>query len=214
MDQKPGIALDIDDTLADTLHHFVGLLQDKFPNPENLTVDQVIEKYKIVPNMKFWQVQEVKQWLEEQAITNKAQEAVPVNGNAKEIVWKINEILPVRMYITSRPSIVVEGTTAWLRKHGFPEADIVTRPHSMHKTDGNAWKAEILKAKYPAVIGIVDDNPEIIPALGKEYPGTVYLFGSHFPFLPQPEGPRTVYCENWDEVFAAIQHDAATIKFA
>jgi hypothetical protein len=201
-DIKPGIALDIDDTLADTLHHFVGRLQEKFPNPEGLTAEEVIAQYHIIPHMKFWQTPEVLAWLQQQAVSNEAQEAVPVLDNALEIVHKINMVVPVRLYITSRPSIVVEGTERWLQKNGFPPADVITRPHSMEKIDGNAWKAAILKEKYPSIRGIVDDNPEIIKALGDEYKGIVFLFGNHFNVVKN--GSHSVHCSTWDDVYTEI----------
>jgi uncharacterized HAD superfamily protein len=201
-DLRPGIALDIDDTISDTLHHFVRLLQEKFPNPEHASIDEVIGKYKIVPHMLFWQTPEVKAWLEAQAISNEAQENVAVITGAPEIVTKLNTVVPVRMYITSRPSIVTEGTKRWLEKNNFPPAPVMTRPHSKHKIDGNAWKAEILKKMYPSVVGIVDDNPEIVGALGKEYPGIVFLFGNHYNNVPV--GATTVICPSWDDAFREI----------
>jgi hypothetical protein len=55
MENNPGIALDIDDTLSNTTRHFISVLQKKFGNPENLTVDEMIEKYHIMPNISYWQ---------------------------------------------------------------------------------------------------------------------------------------------------------------
>jgi hypothetical protein len=203
MNQKSGIALDIDDTLSDTLNHFTKLLQEKFPNPEGLTREEVVKKYRIVPNMPFWQTPEVKEWLDAQAVSNEAQEAVAVIAGAPEIVAKINTVVPVRMYITSRPSIVAEGRERWLKKYGFPPAELITRPHSKMKIDGNAWKAAILKERYPEIIGIVDDNPEIIKALGSDYQGTVFLFGDHYPAQPDG-GAHFIHCPTWDDVAIAI----------
>ncbi|MBX4198294.1 HAD family hydrolase [Candidatus Parcubacteria bacterium] len=103
MNEKGGIALDIDDTLADTFRHFIGELQKKFGNPENLTVDEIVEKYRIMPAITYWQTPEIKAWLDEQGASNEAQENIPPTPDAVEAVKKINEMLPVRMYITSRP---------------------------------------------------------------------------------------------------------------
>jgi hypothetical protein len=210
MDQnftKPGIALDIDDTLSDTLHHYIGRLLEKFGSPEKMTVDEIIAKYTFTARVPFWQTSEIKEWLEQSSISNKDQEALPVLDNAVEVVKKINNVVPVRMYITSRPSLVVEGTTRWLASKGFPDAEVITRSHSQQKIDGNAWKAEILKARFPSIIGIVDDNPEIINALGDDYQGTIYLFGPHADEYIKKYGQKNNVhsCPTWDDVLAAIK---------
>jgi hypothetical protein len=210
--EMPGIALDIDDTLAATFKFFIGKVQARFGNPESLTTEQVIEKYKIMPNISYWQTPEIKQWLVEQGSQSGIQEELPVLDNAKEIVEKINSILPVRMYITSRPTTVVEGTTRWLDKNGFPKAEVITRPLSKLKIDGNAWKAAVLQEKFPSISAIIDDNPEIVRALGESYKGIIYLFGNLYG--ESPEAFKTItnvrICATWNEVLAAVMADFGT----
>jgi hypothetical protein len=145
---------------------------------------------------------EIKEWMDAQG-TNETQEHYAVLENAVEIVKEINKIRPVRMYITSRPSIVVEGTKRWLDKHGFPEAELVTRPMSKIKINGNAWKADILKQQFPLISGLVDDNPEIIEALGPDYPGTLYLYGHLGKNLTVPDFVKV--CPTWNDVLKAIK---------
>jgi hypothetical protein len=73
MEDKPGIALDIDDTLSNTTRYFIKRLQEKFGNPENLSVEEIIEKYEIMPNISYWQTPEIRQWLDDQG-TDETQE--------------------------------------------------------------------------------------------------------------------------------------------
>ncbi len=204
MNNQQGIALDIDDTLSNTTRYFIKRLQEKFGNPENLAVDEMIEKYQIMPNISYWQTEEIRKWMDEQG-TNETQEKYDVLENALDVVREINKIRPVRMYITSRPSLVVEGTKRWLDNMGFPPAELVTRPMSKIKINGNAWKAEILKARFPEISGLVDDNPEVIEALGHDYPGTLYLYGhigekSTFPAFVK-------VCPTWSDVLKAIKQE-------
>jgi hypothetical protein len=109
------------------------------------------------------------------------------------------------MYITSRPSLVVEGTKRWLDNMGFPPAELVTRPMSKIRIDGNAWKAEILKARFPEISGLIDDNPEVIKALGADYQGTVYLYGHMGKNLEFPTYVKV--CPTWNDVLEAIKQE-------
>lgn len=45
-ENRKGIALDIDETLSWTIGYWVEKMQELFGNPENLTVRQLIEKYR------------------------------------------------------------------------------------------------------------------------------------------------------------------------
>lgn len=44
--------------------------------------------------------------------------------------------------------------------------------------EGMKWKAKILAYLYPQVIGIIDDNPDIIDYLPSSYEGTIFLYGN------------------------------------
>jgi phosphoglycolate phosphatase-like HAD superfamily hydrolase len=186
MKEQQGIALDIDDTLSDSLHFYMSEILKKFGVPKNMSVDDIIQKYKFTALVPEWQTPEIEAWIVEKSRSNDFQEMITVMPGAVEAVQAIHQVVPVRMYITSRPSLVVEGTKRWLEKHGFPEAEVVTRPESKTKIDGNAWKSQILQERYPSIGAIVDDNPEIITALGKNYPGRIYLFGNHFKDVSTP----------------------------
>lgn len=192
----PGLAVDIDDTLADTFWYFINKLQERFGNPEGLSIDDIVRNYRIMPAVPYWQTPEIIAWLEGQSLLNEVQEEIPVIDNAAEVLREIHTVAPVRMYITSRPRTVIKGTRRWLQKNGFPEAKIVMRPESKRKVDGNAWKADIIQRGFPSVAGLVDDNPEVLKALGKDYPGTIFIFGQHH----NNYDGRVRVCPDWDSV--------------
>ncbi len=206
MEHKHGIAIDIDDTLADTRQYYFEKLYKQFGTVDGLSLRDLIEKYTFTENVPAWKTPEVLLWIQEDSTSNQTQQDMPVMAGALDAVTKINTILPVRMYITSRPSVVVEGTKRWLAHHGFPDAEIVTRPYSEVKIHGNSWKADILKVQYPSVSGIIDDNPEIIEALGPEYQGRVYIFSKSSQHLD--ENQKISYCLTWDDVLSAITHNS------
>jgi hypothetical protein len=198
-------ALDLhsfDDTLADTRQYYFEKLYKQFGTVDNLSLEELIKKYEYTERVPAWQTPEVLVWIQEDSQLNQTQQDMPAVTGAVEAVNKINTVLPVRIYITSRPSVVVEGTKRWLAQQGFPEAEVVTRSLSQVKIHGNAWKAQILKERYPSIIGIVDDNPEIVDALGPDYAGNVYLYG---PSVQQvTPGSRVFVCPTWDDVVKTI----------
>jgi 5'(3')-deoxyribonucleotidase len=201
--QKYSLAIDIDDTLADTKNHFVHLLNAKFGNPEKLSDVAVIQKYNIVPNMFFWQTPEIAEWLKEQAYSNSAQQKVSVMPGAinaiKEIAKKVDVI-----YMSARPIEVFEGTKNWLKFNGFPEGEIILHT-TYDNQNGNAWKARILEQKYPQCLGIIDDNAEIISHFERLYKGVVFLYGATS--IAHKTDILVYPCPTWDDVLEAFRRD-------
>src|SRR5581483_6066783 len=113
-----------------------------------------------------------------------------------------NEIVPIVGYITIRPRSVLEGTKKWLRKHEFPQVDVLARPVGLPMAERNPWKAEVLHFLYPQVLGIVDDNPAVVQHLPPHYRGTVYLFDNE-------EAIRgdiaVIPCKTWPDVHTQVK---------
>ena len=197
-----GVALDIDETLSWTVGYWVEQMQLNFGNPENLTVRQLIEKYRFTQNVPYWQTEEAIEWMDEHRNSNEIQELLPLIEYADKNVLEINKILPIVLYITTRPQSVVEGTKKWLSKHNFPDVEIIARPPQIHVTEGNKWKAGVLEFLYPEVASIIDDNPGLVIHLPEHYKGTVYLYDN-------VETSRTditiIPCKTWDDVLKKIQ---------
>lgn len=183
-----GIALDIDDTLSWTVHFWFSEMVKNFGNPENMSIDELIEKYKYSFNVPYWQSNEALEWVSEKVKSNELQKMLPLMGDADVQVDRIHKIIPVIAYITVRPESVKDGTEFWLRKYSFPKAEIICRPDDIPHSEGNKWKAEVLNDLYPQVVGIVDDNPALAENLVEGYKGTVYKFEN-----------------NWDEIYEMLK---------
>lgn len=195
---KRGIALDIDETLSSTLGSWLGEMQKLFGNPENLTLYELITKYRLAQNVPYWQTPEAFEWMESKRNDSEYQTIFEPMPGAIDGVLGLNKIIPIYAYLTVRPEGVYDGTKKWLKKHGFPDAEIIARPNHIPHTDGNQWKAGRLLKLFPEVIGIVDDNAGLLKFLPKSYKGHVFLY-SHKD-IP-PDSPVNVYaCPDWESV--------------
>jgi len=203
-----GLALDIDDTICATFPHFVHKVNEKWGNPLGFDDEEIIKRYKRMPDVPFWQVAEIQEWLKEQSHSNSAQEEIAAVPGASEAVSKISIYAPIKFYITSRTTDVRLGTRHWLKNNGFPEAKLITRPGEFEKMNGNIWKAEIIEKKFPQIFGIIDDNPEIISALSENYRGIVYLYGTHHG-LPDfiKTNIKIRLCSTWNDVVREVKKD-------
>ena len=199
----PILIVDIDDTAADTVNHFVRLLNKKYSNPYGLSDIELIEKYRIIPTMHFWQTPEIRSWLDAQAEDNEAQYAIPPATGAVEALKILSTYFRI-VYISSRPDTVLSGTSRWLKDNGFPDGALILRGH-FDDTNGNAWKAKIIQEKFPETVGIIDDNPEIIPKLSRQYKGVMYLYGTRD--LPENKEILIRKCSTWDEALHFILKD-------
>lgn len=200
-DIKRGLAVDIDETLSWTVGHLMERMQEKFGNPENLSVKEIIEKYRYTQNVPYWQSVEALEWVKENIHSNELQEELPLIEEANTYLNKINQIIPISAYITVRPASILSGTQKWLDKHGFPKAEIICRPLDVAHTDGNKWKAEVLKELYPNVLGIIDDNVKLLEYLGKDYRGIVFSYDHDF-----IEGDfNAIPCKSWINVYDEVK---------
>ncbi len=198
---QKGLAVDIDETLSGTVSHWIERMLEKFGNPENLSVKELIEKYRYTKHVPYWQQSEVLSWIDEQVHSDELHEELPLIEDANIILRKINEIIPVAAYITARPEVVRRGTERWLKKHRFPLAPVMCRPIDVPHDEGNKWKAGTLIALYPSIIGIIDDNAALLEYLGKEYQGTVFLYDHHEDYGYS----NVVPCKNWLMVYEAVK---------
>ena len=201
-----GLALDIDETLSWTISYWVEKLQDKFGNPENLSVQEITEKYRFTQNVPYWQTKEALDWMEKARKSNEIQEILPLIEGSNKVVDKINKIIPIAAYVTIRSESVIPGTRKWLNKHGFPDAPVIAKPELISIEKGSKWKAQALKYLYPQIIGIIDDNPSIIDYLGEDYKGYVFLYDN----IDHPKISRAIIpCKTWEDVYIKVR---ATLK--
>lgn len=197
-----GLALDIDDTLAQSGDAWIEGIQKAFGNPENLTVEEVKTKYRYSYNAPYWNSPAIRQWEESIRYNEGWHRVLPLIKNANHIVEKIHRLVPIVAYLTARPKQLLTATRDWLDKHGFPPAEIIYRPAAVRLPNNLAWKAKVLEYLYPQVIGMVDDHPQLAKDLSKTYPGTLYLYDYHD---QAPRGDINIIpCKNWQEVLESL----------
>lgn len=206
--QIRGLAIDIDETLSWTIGYWVEQMQKKFGNPEDLSIQDIITKYRYTQNVPYWQTEEARAWMDEHRNSNEIQEVLPLIAYADTSIQQINKLVPIVCYLTTRPVTVIEGTKKWLQKYNFPQAEIIARPRDVHLTEGNKWKAEILEYLYPQVEGIIDDNPGLVTHLSKTYQGSIYLYDNgettrkDITILP---------CKKWEDVLQTVRDDKGNL---
>jgi len=203
-----GIALDIDETLSLTVKYWVTEMQKIFGNPENLSVDAMIAKYRYTQNVPYWQSEEVLSWTEQQRNSNDLQTKLPLIPGADVYVRKLDNFFPIAAYISIRPDIVMSGTQQWLDEHSFPKAPLICRPKGISVEQGSEWKARVLEELYPQVEGIIDDNSSIIKFLKKDYRGVIFLFNqskkidSNIVNIPCGE---SIFCGDWSSTYDVLK---------
>lgn len=196
-----GIALDIDETLCATNHFWIESLANLFGNPDSLSREEIISKYRYTQNVPFWQEPEALAWMDHARNSDAMQEVLPLIENANHIVNQLQKVVPISAYITIRPQEVRNGTHKWLAQHGFPDAPLIMRPEHVAHAEGNKWKADTLVSLYPKVWGIIDDNPSLIEHLPEGYKGTIFLYDHTVVHKP---GIDIVPIKAWKDVFEAV----------
>ena len=196
-----GLAVDIDETLSWTIGYWVEEMQNKFGNPENLTVREMVEKYRYTQNVPYWQHSEALEWIDEIINSDETQKNLPLIEGSSAYLKRINQIIPVVAYITARPERVSEGTKHWLSKHDFPVAPVICRPNELVHDNSTEWKANVLEELYPKVLGIVDDNARLLQFLSPDYKGKVFLYDHH----DNLGVPYAVACKDWLTVYKEVK---------
>lgn len=194
---RKGLVLDIDETLSWTIGYWVQEMQKNFGNPENLSVDDLILKYRYTQNVPYWQTPEALEWMENARENDLLQVELPLIKNSNDWVQKINKLIPIVGYLTIRPKSVLSGTTSWINKHSFPNEFIIARPKNIPSSEGNKWKAEVLHFLYPQVLGIIDDSPSVVENLPNNYKGTVYYYDNE----KSVRGDINIIpCKTWSDI--------------
>jgi hypothetical protein len=199
---RSGLVLDIDETLAWTIGYWVSTMQQKFGNPENLSVVDMVAKYRYTQNVPYWQTPEALEWMEAAREDNDLQPLIAPIVAASDTVNQINPIIPIVAYLTTRPQCVVSGTKKWLEIYGFPDVPILARPPEVPSEVGDKWKSEALNYLYPQVKGIIDDKSAIAEFLPADYPGVVFLFNNPSTDIVRP---KVIPCPIWPDVYSQVK---------
>lgn len=197
-----GLALDIDDTLSWTCREWVELLHQEFGNPENLSKDEFVKKYRLIQNAHYLQRDDVHARCIQFCYDEQYYSELPSIEGALPALSEITRIIPVVAYLTARPESLRKTTEEWLAQHNFPQASLIMNPHEFSHSITATWKSETLEKFYPQIVGIIDDNPNVCAALSPDYRGSVFLYGHGTTDLPHP---RAVACNDWNDVVEKIR---------
>ncbi len=195
-----GLVIDIDETLSWTVYYMAGELAKLYGNPLNLSVGELCERM-MARDVPFWNVDEIRKWGLLALESEEMAEAYPIIEGADKAVEKIDHVIPVVGYLTLRQTSIIDATKRWLKKHGFPDAAVITRPADLLLEEGMKWKADTLVYLYPQVIGSIDDTLDIFNYLPVSYKGTIFLYGQ----MDYPNSDLNIIpCKTWDDVFKKV----------
>jgi hypothetical protein len=197
--EKPHLLLDIDNTLSASRDLYFQRFSEEFGNPEELSIQEFIDKYVYTWNVPYWQGEDRSNLAKEMEQDIDLHERAELITGADEGVAAIQKRIDIAGYLTARFEVLQATTQRWLKKHSFPKGELIMRPHYIE--NHNQWKAEVMEFLYPEVTGIIDDNPGIIEHLSDSYKGTIYLYENTIDFQPKV---NVVSCADWTHVVEKV----------
>ncbi len=203
LSSKPGFTIDLDDTIYDSNLFWAKHLLTNISNPEHLSADELIAKYRYVKDVPYWQsISSVNEWVESQLTDNHAKVLLPANKDAVKVINDIHEIHPFVGYLTGRSINTITGTKMSLKQNNLPNLKIIAQPEevileALGINNGNEWKAALLDYLYPQVLGTIDDNIDLLSFVQPNYKGTICLY-SH-PEISSES--RVVSCPSMADVY-------------
>ncbi|MBI2580508.1 hypothetical protein HYV85_01735 [Candidatus Woesearchaeota archaeon] len=210
-----GIAVDIDDTISATNAHWVRTLVSLLKNPEGLSPEDIISKYRYAKNVPYWASDDVEAYVQGQFLNEVNLMNYPVVDGALKGVRNLDQLIRVIAYITTRPERVARITSDWLTRQSFPPAKVIGIPKTELLKQGSIesrgqWKAAVLEYLYPQVMGIVDDNEDVLEHLSPTYKGKAYIFSEKA--LQLQYHFSTVLCPSWEHVVDEVRQTQTTIR--
>ena len=205
----PGLALDIDDTLSQTWAYWGQEMLRCFGNPENLTWEEIRAKYRRCENVPYWQTEEAQTWMAESRRGGAYYEQLERMHGSHENVYRIQEHLPIHLYLTARSIEMLDTTRTWLAKHGYPDVEVISRPLDVPYEDTYRWKSSVLTELYPHITGIVDDDANLPSHLPVDYQGTVYIIGKE---TNERDDVRLHHCPTWEDVYQVVHANHGSQK--
>lgn len=200
---RPGLALDIDDTLSVTGRHWFNAMKDLAGDP-GLTYEEAVKTHAgRLQQLPAWKDHKgIDEWVRATLHRGEFYLELDVMERALERVREVHLHLPIHAYITMRPTSVIGQTVQWLKKHGFPDLPVLAQPPEFPLEQRHAWKAQAISQLYPEILGIVDDDPGVIDHLPADYPGTIFFFGRD---THPRQDKRLIPCKNWDIVYEQVK---------
>lgn len=198
------LALDIDDTLAETNLYWATQLAVNGENLRGYAPKELIREFRYLRRVPWLQREDIEHSITTMLRAEDHLLAVPPVVGAFEAVRWLSERGELGCYLTSRPRAAERGTRQWLSQNGFPAAPVFLHPDATEAgqfdmQNGNVWKASMLRSMYPGINGAIDDNDELPPALFPGYQGRVYLYSHQ---ESKTELAFVVPCPTWEDVLA------------
>ncbi len=200
----PWLALDIDETLSWTVWFWMEQMQNRFWNPENLTILEMMKKYRYTFNVPYRNTDEANEWIKKEIHTSVTQEKIELEPGAFDGVQEIQKHIPISCYITVRPEVVREWSNNRLKKYWFPDLPIIMKPMNVDKKDGNQRKARVLEHLSDIVVWIVDDNPWLIDHLDDAYEWVVFMYNNVSKKEAYEQKKNYIPCPTRDDVVSEV----------
>lgn len=168
-----GAGFDLDETLAETNEYWFEALVTRFGNPEGLTSEQIIGRYRYY--QLYWNTPVAHAFMDAMSASDELTLSLRPVAGAQEVVHEVFRKTKIQCYITARPHTVAQSSLQWLRQHGFPEGVLITRPPEIPLHEGSRWKAEVLRKLYPYIKHMFDDSLALLDHLDPAYQGRMYF---------------------------------------
>lgn len=196
MTKNLGIALDIDDTIADTSRYCIGLLHKKWGHA-GLQSHELLQKYGYAHLIPEWQLPqnqaEINSMMHDQDLYSHYE---PLPG-VLEKLSELTQLVPVSCYITSRFHWLQATTQKWLNDYNFPRAPLICRPEHITAPD---WKVRYLVENDYQILGLIDN--ELYVPLDVKFDFKLWELIQYVKI--SPPHPALIECKNWDQVIQEI----------
>lgn len=200
----PTLAVDLDETVAWTVGHWIGRLLKEFPIEGSPSVEQLIEQHRFAERVPEWKANPAAlERMQQFRCCPDLHRELPIIPGSVEALRRLESLFSFE-YLTMRNELVLDATKDWLTRHNFPAGEVTVCPSETPLEQKTSWKARVLELRYPDLVGIIEDHPSVVQSLPADYQGTVFFY-SH------SESPRNdihvIPCPTWEHVEQNIRRE-------
>lgn len=189
-----GLAIDIDDTLADTATTCFQVIYQKYGHLSGVSLPDLVRFYHQPGNVPAWQTSQIQESIRQTMEDPDWLRQLPQIVGAQATLNRLSTSIPVSLYISSRLTHHQHLTETWLQAQGFPVAPVKLRTSDMIRPD---WKMAFLAATYPRTYGLIDNELGFLPVQQHNYQGRLLWFNRyHAPTLY----PNLQEFSDWQEI--------------
>jgi hypothetical protein len=201
---RPVFAVDLDETVFNTVLVWMELLSDQFGGHGGLTPRELVCAYRHTNEVPAWKGREdVEAFMVRARRDHDIHVKLPLIEGAVEGLQALASWADL-VYLTMRPEEVREATQQAIILNQLPDGQVIMPDIGMPLADRPRWKGTLLHEMYPSLVGIVDDSPDVVQKIPDGYQGTVLLFGHDQPLRSDIQ---VIPCPTWRDVLAAFQRE-------